>query len=77
MCALETGSDRYIHTYIGLVRVGFIIVIYFEKILQLLLSDKLHKEEAAFVSVTEEEEVVQGVVESSSRYRRGSGIVDR
>jgi hypothetical protein len=46
-----------------------------------LLSHKLHKEEAAFVSVTEEEEeeeeVVQGVVESSSRYRRGSGIVDR
>jgi hypothetical protein len=45
-----------------------------------LLSHKLHKEEVAFVSVTEEEEeeeVVQGVVESSSRYRRGSGIVDR
>jgi hypothetical protein len=45
-----------------------------------LLSHKIHKEEAAFVSVTEEEEeeeVVQGVVESSSRYRRGSGIVDR
>jgi hypothetical protein len=45
-----------------------------------LLSHKVHKEEAAFVSITEEEEeeeVVQGVVESSSRYRRGSGIVDR
>jgi len=44
------------------------------------LSHKVHKEEAAFVSITEEEEeeeVVQGVVESSSRYRRGSGIVDR
>jgi hypothetical protein len=29
VCALETGSGRYIHTYIGLVRVGFIIVVYF------------------------------------------------